>query len=167
MGFVYTAHKRFTKALTTWLSTDATLITLTGHSAAAGENRIYVIQGTDLLHRDSLLIDPFDVDPWHPNVDYIFVSLVRLYSYASTRVAALDIIGAAQVLCSQNETTKADASFESDHIKTRAIRPFGINMMGRAMFEASSVRRTERSDSPMANRHMCSLEVEIVWEDTT
>ena len=167
MAFSYTAYKRFTKALTTWVTADADLVTLTGHTASTGGHRIYVIQGTDLLERDSLLIDPYDVDPWHPDVDHVFVSMVRFYSYTARRVTALDVIGAAYKLCSMNETTRADASFESDNTKTRVIRPYGINMMGRAMFEASSIRRTERSDSPLANRHMCGLEVEIVWEDTT
>ena len=167
MAFSYTAFKRFTKALTTWVSSDSSLVTLTGHNTAAGGNRIYVIQGTDLLHQDSLLIDPADADPWLPDVDYIFVTRVRMYSYASTRIKALDIIGAAAVLCGQNKSTKRDARFESDNIRTRAIQSLGINQMGKALFEATSIRRTERSDSPMADRHMSAIEIDVVWEDTT
>ena len=167
MSFSYDAFARFTKALQAWLAADATLVTLTGHTGAAGGFRIYIIQGTDLLHEDSLLIDPVDADPWHPNVDHLIVSTVNLYSYARTRVKALNIIGAAYKKCSQSETTLLDPYFSSSSIRVRLVRPYGIDQMGEEMFIASSIRRTERSDSPMPDRHMCAMPIQVVWQDTT
>ena len=162
---IYTAPKRFTKSLAEWCRADTDLVTLTAH--AADNLRIKVFTGDNKLDVNSLIIDVVSMDPWHPDLDHIFVSRVFFIAYALTRLIALDIMGATVKLLSQSTSDQSDASFTLNSIRTKGIQIDTVDPFGEAALEATSIRRTERSDIVVPGRHVAIVSASIRWEDTT
>ena len=165
MGLERTHLKRFTKALTTWFQANATLVTLTSHTS--GDPRIYVFRGDDPLKRPALILDVIETNQYLFDVDGVYSTEVQAICYAESRIAALDIAGQVLVMCRQDATTLADAGFESDNIRTKGLRALGVTAQGESLLEATSIRRTERSDVVAPDRYAAIIPILVTWIDTT
>lgn len=167
MAMVYTAVKRFHKALQAWLAADSTLVTLTGHNESTPDFHIFVFTGDEIAVRPSLLIRHVVTLPWLSDVDGIFLTQMKFHGYAETWERANDIIGAVIKKMQQDPTTQQDAQFTSDNITTLGIRHLAMDMSGEEQFEPTSIRRTERSDVPIADRNVAEADGLFRWRDTS
>jgi len=160
---LYTAPKRFTKSLAEWCRADSTLVTLSGHTAQNLNIRLY--SGDNQLKHPGLTIDVVSMDPWLLDVDHIFISRVFFICCDTTRIKALDMMGAMAKLVMQNPSTQADASFDLNSIRTKGIQLDVVDPFGESLFEATSIRRTERSDVPIPGLFVAIVSALIRWED--
>jgi hypothetical protein len=121
--------RNFTKAYVTWVRSDATLVSLTGYTGEAeGDvNSIFAWSGDEELDYPCLPVQVVSLEP-EPRleIDTMFKAEVRAMCFALDRSTSLAIASQFHVLASQNITTYADASFESDGIKTKSIHSWGI-----------------------------------------
>jgi hypothetical protein len=162
-----TKLKRFTKALVTWLQSDSTLKTATSFNASTNIS-IFIARGDDIISSKipALIAVWEDFDHWLPDNDHVYTSRVNCAAIGTTRIESLDIAGAMEELARQNKTTYKDASFSTDNITTKGIQMLPSFRMGRSEYDPDSVRRTERSDLAIPERHITIIPLVIRWIDT-
>lgn len=165
MALGLTAIARFGKALQSWVASDATIVSLTGHVPGSDE-RIVIRRGDDVVNVPCLLLSLVRTVPFLPDVDGVVLSRVEAVAIGTSRVEALRIMGALHKYAKPDRSTYADAGFSTDNVRTRSITGYMIPRQGESDFDITSVRRTERSDAPIPDRHIAIMELYIVWTDT-
>lgn len=165
MAIEYTLIKRFCKSLDAFFSADATLISLTGHSAS--DPRIYILSGDEELIRPCLVLKIFDTTLMTQDVDGVYETEVQAIAYSDSRLTSMDIAGAVISLCKQNTTTLRDASFNANNIRSMGIKALGISETTESLLEPTSIRRTERSDVVAPDRIVAIVPIIVRWSDTT
>jgi len=160
-----TALKRFGAALTDWAASDSRLLALTGHTAA--NQRIWVYGGNDPIAIPCLLFDIQRTMPYHPDVDSIMWSMVYAVAIGKNRLKALEMIGRVIKMASPSTATYKDTAFESNSIKSRGMEIAALLKQGESEFDITSVRRTERSDTPIPERNVALVSLYITWMDTS
>ena len=160
---------KFTKQMQVFLAGDATLVTLTAYDASTNRS-IVIDSGDQQITAPSLIIILDSTVPWLDDVDTIFDSLLTLVAYADTRVVSMKIAMAAYNKVKQTASgakLQADAGFNAGNILTKSLSPIGFpESAGQTEgLQPESVRRTERSDAPIADRHITRLRIFCRWED--
>ena len=162
----YTSYKRFGKALVEWAEANADIVALTGHVSGTDE-RIWIKGGGDIMRVPSLLFDIQRTDPFMGDVDTILTSTIYAIAIGRDRSEALAIIGAFFKHAAPSSTTYKDASFSSNYILTKSIMFLSLDKAGESEFDIDSVRRTERSDTPIPERNIALMPMRITWMDTS
>lgn len=165
MALGITAIARFAKALQAWVESDATLVSLTGHVPGTDE-RIFLRRGNDRIKVPCLILDLVRTTPYLPDIDGVILSKIYAVAIGASRIQALDIVGAMHKFAKPSRTTLSDASFSTDNIRTRSITAYLLADQGKSEFDISSVRRTERSDTPIPERNVAVMDLYVVWSDT-
>ena len=148
-----TKYKRFRKALTTWLRADVDLVSLTEYTTS--NRSIYVAARDEVAIVPCLRCTEVHQGGLIPDVDDgIYITQVICAAFAGTKLIALEIIGALEVLAEQNTETKKDASFNTDNIRTVGLRSLGL-------FPGVGELEVGQEDGVYA----ASLALEIRWMD--
>lgn len=156
---------KFTKEFQAFLAGDATLVSLTSYNASTNRS-ILVDSGEQQIAPPSAIIVLDSTVPWLSDLDSIFDSLLTVHSYSKTRVDSMKIAMAVYNKCKQVD--HFDAGFNNGDIETLSMMPLGFPQdAGQSQgLQPESVRRTERSDVPIADRHITKCRIFCRWRDT-
>lgn len=161
---------KFTKSFRDFLASDVTLVTLTAYNATTNRS-IEIDKGDQEITPPGLILTVDSTVPWRYEVDTIFDSLITCTAYTKDRISSMRIAMAAFNKCRQTSSgaqLQADAKFNSNDIESMSIIPLGFpeDAGQTAGLQPESVRRTERSDAPIADRHVTRFRVMVRWRDT-
>jgi len=148
-----TAFKRFDGALAAWLVADATIASLTGHTADAP--RIYIRAGDEEVPLPCLAVDVMSQVAALADVDGIYIARVSCSAFAVDPQVTEDIIAAVAARAAQNLATRADATFESGAIKATSARATGAMPTGAVAADDA------------AGVYVSGVELEIIWRDAS
>jgi len=154
---------RFGKSIQEWASADAALVALTGHTS--NDRRIFVSSRRDPVVVPCLIIDIGRTFPFFFDNAQFMQTQVEAVAIGRNRREALDIANEIYKRASRDRTTYKDASFSGNCITTRGLIPVAFTKEGESEFDISSLRRTERSDTPIPERHIAKLALSVVWQD--
>lgn len=160
----YTNFNRFYGAFVTWLTESTALVSLLGHTAS--DRRIFIADKAVDAVVNALVLFPRDTIQWHPDVGGIYETTILCAAYAQSRVDAVNIIGALTEYCAIDKTTNQDKAFTKNNIVVEGIKMGVVKGYGEELFEASSFRRTERSDIIIPDRAVMTKSVSMRWRDT-
>jgi len=158
---------RFTLSLQQWFQAHAPLVTALG---AGGAGRILVtdrnIDVTNL--RPCVVIYVETNNLYFADVDSVWGATVYHDAITTSRATALTIGAHVHTRLEQQKTpTVKDAGFKLNHIQAKA-KIIGQPSFGELVeFSApASLRRTERSDAPVADKFFARVEAMYRWQDT-
>lgn len=160
-----TSILRFTKAYRDFLAGDATLVSLVSYNATTNISIIFD-SGEQTINPPMLIMELGSTHPWMSDVDNFYETIIHHYAYTTKRLTSLQIISALYGKVKQS-SSQADASFSSNNIVSRSLMPLEVpDRPGEATMLPDSIRRTERSDAPIADRHVARLLTLCRWTDT-
>lgn len=148
-----TKHNDFVKAVTDWLTSDATLKTLTGHST--NDLRIFFHDEAleDFPAPSLMLLHEFSI-PLIPEIDNTFYeSEITCEARALNAADSLTILGQVEEIAKQT-VTQEDASFDDANVTS-----LGVKFQGPA-------NRPATLDGGTTNVFLASGVMRIIWRVT-